>query len=116
MPWKTYLGARTPGREPAVVIVDHTGEGFILPPRRDLADFANQFSWGTGEAGCAQLAFAILFDHFKDARLAHAWCFPFKNRVIVEIPQHDSWEISSQDIDLALIDLRGELNACRISR
>lgn len=118
MSWKskTYLGARTPGREPAVVIIDHTGEGFILPPRRDLADHAPRFSWGTGEAGSTQLAFAILFDHFKNVHQARAWCYAFKQRVICEIPKDDAWEITSQQIDLALIDLRQELNECRVSR
>lgn len=113
---KTYLGARTPGREPAVVFIDHRGEGFMLPIRRDLADHAQQFDWGTGRPGCTQLAFAILFDHFKHRYKAQAWCHAFKQRVINEIPKDDAWEITTQQIDLALIDLTGELNACRVSR
>jgi len=110
---KTYLGAPTPGREPAVVFVDSAGEGHMLPLGTGKYRFADRFAWGpAGGQESSQLAFAILLDHFQgNISQAKHWCHSFKWKVLIEIPEYHAWELTTKQIDLALYEIREELQS-----
>ena len=94
---KTYRGGRS--LDGAVVTVD----GQPLSPRYDLKRLsATGFEWTYEGAGPAQLALALLADHFGDDRRALALYEAFMRRVVAELD--NSLELTSGDIDAALAD------------
>lgn len=102
---KTYLGARVNG-EAIVVVVERDHSAKMLPLGLEhVRHSPTGFEWGYGGSGPAQLAFAILLDHFKDVNRARAWYQPFKWKVIANL-QGCEWELSSEKIELALLDLK----------
>jgi Family of unknown function (DUF6166) len=95
---KTYRGGRS--LDGAVVTVD----GEPLAPRYDLRKFsATGFEWTYEGAGPAQLALALLADHFGDDARALALHQPFMRTLVAELD--NSWELTSADIDAALAEL-----------
>lgn len=107
---KTYLGCRMPG-ETIVVFLDEQREGHTLPLCDKQIQHSRIFEWGSGTAaGAAQLSFAILFDHFRgNLQKVRSWYHTYKWKVIADIPG-DTWEITSDQIDLALAEIRQELD------
>ncbi len=97
---KTYAGGRS--LDGALVTVD----GAALPPRYDLRRLsATGFEWTYEGAGPAQLALALLADHFGDDALALALYERFMHAVVAELD--NSWELTSADIDAALRGIIG---------
>lgn len=104
-----YVGKRQPGRG-AVVYVSRPGEpATLLDPRRDILDHSpDGFEWGYQGSGPAQLALAILADHFDDERRALLYHQPFKRLVIAALPgpgsaeAHATWAITAAEVDAAL--------------
>jgi len=95
---KVYRGGRS--LDGAVVTVD----GRPLAPRYDLKRLsATGFEWTYQGAGPAQLALAMLADHFGDDARALALYEAFMAGVVAELD--NSWELSSADIDRALAEL-----------
>ena|ERR1700686_407633 len=95
---KTYRGGRS--LDGAVVTVD----GEPLAPRYDLRKFsATGFEWTYEGAGPAQLALALLADHFGDDARALALHQPFMRTLVAALD--NSWELTSADIDAALAEL-----------
>ena len=93
---KQYNGFRT--QTGAVVTVD----GGPLDPRLDLRNHSpTGFEWGYGGSGPAQLALAALADHLGDDAEALRLYQDFKFAVVAKLP-HESWTLSSEDIDDAL--------------
>jgi hypothetical protein len=81
---------------------DVTVDGQPLNPRLDLWNHSpTGFEWGYGGSGPAQLALAILADHFGDDEQAFNFHHRFKWAVIAELPKR-SWTLTSQEIDLVL--------------
>jgi hypothetical protein len=96
---KIYRGGRS--LDGAIVTVD----GQPLPPRHDLRRLSSAgFEWTYEGAGPAQLALALLADHFGDDEKALALYQPFVREVVAELD--NSWELSSADIDAALARLQ----------
>ena len=94
---KIYEGARS--LQGAIVTVD----GRPLPPRHDLRRLSKTgFEWTYEGAGPAQLALALLADHFGDDRRALAEYPRFMRQVVAELD--NSWRLTSDDIDTALRD------------
>jgi hypothetical protein len=92
---KVYEGGRSLAG--AVVTVD----GKKLPPRLDLKRLSPAgFEWTYEGAGPAQLALAILADHFGDDQKALAHYEPFMRDVIAVLD--NAWRLTSADIDAAL--------------
>jgi hypothetical protein len=92
---KVYEGGRN--LDGAVVTVD----GRKLSPRFDLKKLsAAGFEWTYEGAGPAQLAFAMLADHFGDDQKALLYYEPFMRDVVAELD--NSWRLTSADIDEAL--------------
>jgi hypothetical protein len=93
---KRYEGRR----QGYAVIV--TVDGRPLNPRLDLWNHSpTGFEWGYGGSGPAQLALAILADHFGNDEQAFNFHHRYKWEVIAELPKR-SWTLTSQDIDLVL--------------
>ena len=81
-------------------------DGRRLNPRLDLWNHSpTGFEWGYAGSGPAQLALAILTDHFANAERALNWYQRFKWAVIAELP-HREWILTSADIDRVLQSLR----------
>lgn len=92
---KTYAGDRT--IDGIVVTVD--GE--------DLSEFAEihtfdkaGFEWSYEGTAATQLAFALLYDHSRDAALATRLAEPFMREVTANLG--NEWEMTSEDIEAAI--------------
>jgi hypothetical protein len=97
---KTYVGGR--GLAGAEVTVD----GKPLDPRYDLKQLSpTGFEWTYEGAGPAQLALALLADHLGDGARALALYEAFMRSVVAELD--NSWELTSGDIDAALMAIGG---------
>jgi hypothetical protein len=92
---KVYEGSRSLAG--AVVTVD----GKPLPPRFDLKRLSPAgFEWTYEGAGPAQLALALLADHFGDDQKALLHYEAFMREVVAELD--NAWRLTSADIDAAL--------------
>lgn len=97
---KTYTGERT--LDGIRVLVD----GEPLDPRYDIRVFSDgDFEWTYEGDEPAQLALAILADHFGDPDRALEHCEPFMREVIANLDNY--WELTSADIDDAIATLSG---------
>ena len=95
---KTYEGIRDPNEPSAVgeTIVTVNGQILRLGPSLKVRNASpTGFSWGYGGSGPAQLALAILLDHFKgNAQRALQHHQDFKWRVVARWPQGSGWTIT----------------------
>jgi hypothetical protein len=97
---KRYEGKR----QGYAVIV--TVDGRRLNPRFDLWNHSpTGFEWGYGGSGPAQLALAILSDHCRNDEEALNLYQRFKWALVAELP-HRGWTLTSDDITVALHELR----------
>ncbi len=97
---KIYEGGRS--LDGAVVTVD----GAPLNPRFDLRQFSKMgFEWTYEGDGPRQLALALLADHLGDPQRALALTEQFMRTVVAELD--NAWQLTSADIDTALLSLRG---------
>ncbi|MBM3571036.1 MAG: hypothetical protein FJX52_01555 [Alphaproteobacteria bacterium] len=95
---KVYEGGRSLAG--AVVTVD----GQKLPLRLDLKRLSPAgFEWTYEGAGPAQLALALLVDHFGDDRKALAHYEAFMRDVVANLD--NAWRMTSHDVDAALARL-----------
>lgn len=96
---KHYCGDRT------IDGVDVTVDGQPLEERTDLLSLSrNGFEWGYEGPEAAQLALAILADHYDDGARAKADHEIFMVRVVANFG--NEWEMTSADIDAALDAMR----------
>ena len=92
---KTYRGTR--GIDGLVVTVDDRP----LDPQYDLKRISHcGFEWTFEGAAPAQLALAILVDHFGDGQKALALHEAYMREVIANLD--NDWEITSADIEKTL--------------
>ncbi len=91
-------------RPVSCIVIDHTGEKEIHP----IGWHSNEFEYGYGGSGPAELALAILVDYFdermgpSDIRWAsQAWAlhFDFK-RQIIAVHQEEEFEIDEMEVAL----------------
>ena len=93
---KTYHGKRTG------YAVDVTVDGRALDPRFDLWNHSpTGFEWGYGGSGPAQLALALLADHFANNQKALEFYQRFKFAVIAGLRARQ-WTLTDREIDQAL--------------
>lgn len=86
--------------------VDVTVNGVPLNPRLDLYNHSpTGFEWSYSGSGPAQLALALLADHFGDDKQALAVYQSFKFDVVAGLPE-PGWTLTSQDIEQALRRIR----------
>jgi hypothetical protein len=98
---KRYLGDRT------IDGVKVTVDGAPLDPCLDVMEFTkNGFEWSYEGPEPRQLALALLVDHLGDNAVAMAAAEPFMRAVVANFG--NEWEMTSDDIDLALTALEGK--------
>ena len=87
-------------------VVNVTVDGRRLNPRLDLWNHSpTGFEWGYGGSGPAQLALAILADHYGNNEQALNFYQRFKWAVIAELP-HRGWTLTGEQVDAVLHSLR----------
>ena len=95
---KRYAGDRT------IDGVKVTVDGAPLDPSVDVIEFSkNGFEWSYEGPEPRQLALALLFNHLGDRDAAKAAAEPFMEAVVANFD--NEWEMTSDDIDLALTAL-----------
>ena len=98
---KRYVGDRT------IDGVKVTVDGQPLDPATDVAEFSkNGFEWSYEGPEPRQLALALLVGHFGDNNGAKAATEGFMQAVVANFD--NEWEMTSDDIDLALTSLSGK--------
>jgi hypothetical protein len=98
---KHYLGDRT------IDGVKVTVDGVPLDPCLDVAEFTkNGFEWSYEGPEPRQLALALLVNHLGDKDRAKAHVEAFMRAVVANFG--NEWEMSSADLDQALVALSGK--------
>lgn len=97
---KTYEGSFAgPGRRPAVWVIGENGERAMLEPRAEVQHYAMRFAWGVGGAPTTrQLAFAVLYDVFRDRHRALDLTDRFRDHVFAAIPSDSEWSLTDDAI------------------
>ena len=90
---------------------DVTVNGRPLNPRLDLWNHSpTGFEWGYGGSGPAQLALALLADHFGNDQQAVELHQPFKWAVVAKLPKR-GWTLTSEQVEQAVSALKSSLTA-----
>lgn len=101
---KIYEGSRGPGGRPLVCV----REGALrreLAARKDLANHSpDGFEWSYAGSGPAQLALAILADHFGDDRRALAIYQSFKFKIIAALPR-EQWLLTEDRVETSVREI-----------
>lgn len=98
---KHYSGDRT------IDGVKVTVDGAPLDPCLNVTEFTkNGFEWSYEGPEPRQLALALLVDHLGDKAVAKATVEPFMRAVVANFG--NEWEMTSDDLDLALSALAGK--------
>jgi hypothetical protein len=101
---KHYIGDRT------IDGISVTVDGAPLSPAYDQLQLTEHgFEWSYEGPEPAQLAFALLYDHTRDATLAKLLHKPLMERVVANFD--NEWELTSGDLDDAVRVLRGAQTA-----
>ena len=105
---KKYTGERaSTGTHVAVVLENHVAKS--LPAGLQYASHSpTGFEWGYLGSGPAQLAFAILLDHFGDPAPARLYYQSFKFDVIAHL-ERDRWELTTDQIAAAISTIAARL-------
>ncbi len=109
---KTYLGIRSEC-DPHVLVEKSRGQRSDLPVRLDLRNHSpTGFEWGYGGSGPAQLALAMLADHFGPTGEKRALTIyqEFKQHVIATLP-YAGFRLTERDIDAAVRTLEKQRRA-----
>lgn len=96
LPEKSYVGRRNRADQCQVQVVQGTGTR-VLPRARNVRNHSQEFEWGYGGSGPAQLALAILVDCLGDVERAQALYHKFKFKVIAGLPKQ-GWELSESTV------------------
>ena len=98
---KRYVGDRT------IDGVKVTVDDKSLDPRTDVVEFSkNGFEWSYEGPEPRQLALALLVDHLGDKEVAKANVEAFMSAVVANFD--NEWEMTSDDLNLALASLAGK--------
>lgn len=102
----TYVGARHQGRAIVSVVDGRTNCASMLDAGyRYVNHSPNGFDWGYMGGAPAQLAFAILLDHYGAPGQALLFYQDFKEFVI-SLLITDRWELTTEEIESALERIR----------
>lgn len=100
---KTYRGIRNPDRTATVTV-----DGAPLDPRLDLANHSSAcLAWGNGGSGAAQLALALLADHFHDLPDGNEMALEFREAFKWHAirPLVGDWTLTSDDMEQTLYEI-----------
>lgn len=107
---KTYTGYRLPGDKGtvgrAIVAIHEEGqEPRLLDLRHDLRRHSEEFNWGYGGSGPAQLALALAADVLGDIEAAQDVYQRLKFRVVGRLAQ-DGWSVTEDQIRDTIRDIQ----------
>jgi hypothetical protein len=95
----TYYGKTNGVCDWIVYARNEHGVRYSIPVRLDLANHSpDGFAWGYGGSGPAQLALALCAHATGDDDKARAVYQRFKSIVIANLPQHQSWSMTQQEV------------------
>lgn len=95
---KTYIGLRSDGD--TGVYVEEDGQRYPLNPRLDIRNHSpSGFEWGYSGSGPAQLALAILADHYGPGVEKEINYQQFKDDVIALLPRDGNFILTTWDIE-----------------
>jgi len=76
------------------------GTNTEIPLYLDLCDHSpTGFNWGFLGSGCAQLAFAIIYDFTEDIEFTNKYYFAFKKEVIAKLNHYEDFVITGYNIE-----------------
>jgi hypothetical protein len=102
----TYVGARHNDNAIVSIVDRETNRASMLDPGLKWVNHSpTGFNWGYLGSGPAQLAFAILLDHFGAPGQALLFYQEFKEHVIANF-NGNRWELTTEEIDTALDRIR----------
>jgi hypothetical protein len=109
---KTYHGyrvrdARGHAVRFAVTIQEEGKEPRPLPLRHDLRRHSDEFNWGYGGSGPAQLALALAADVLGDDEAAQDVYQRLKFRVVGRLAE-DGWTLSEQQLRQAIREIEAD--------
>lgn len=97
---KTYIGDRT------IDGIVATVNGEDLPDYSEIKRYTGAgFEWGFEGHAATQLAFALLYEHSRDAQLSASLAESFMTNVTANFG--NEWELTSADIEAAVTQVRG---------
>lgn len=109
-PEKRYEGRRE-GHAAIVTVNDRP-----LHPRLEVHNHSpTGFEWGYGGSGPAQLALALLADHFGDPHRALALYQEFKRMVVANLA-YERWTLTAADIDAAVVTISRANSSAPVTR
>jgi hypothetical protein len=98
-----YRGYRRNRRSHVVRLPEET---FLkADPSRSLVAHSRGFEWGYNGSGPAQLALALLYDHFGEPAIALDCYQQFTMRVVSDL--EGEWTLTTGDIENAVAAIRG---------
>ena len=94
-------------------VIWHDGDGKPLPRCLNVARYSpDGFEWGYNGSGPAQLAVALLCDHFGNGKTAQERALRlhqlFKDKCIVNLP-HDGWVLDGATLENIVRDIESQL-------
>jgi hypothetical protein len=100
---KTYYGL---GDGKTVIVEDEDGRRRELPLAANVQNHAAQFAWGDGSntRGRHQLAVAMLYDVFRDKRLAEAFSQRFRDHIFAPMAAREPWGPFREEQIRAIVD------------
>jgi len=102
-PGPGYRGYR---RQRRCYVVRLPEETFLrVTPSRSLVAHSRGFEWGYNGSGPAQLALALLYDHYNDPTIALDCYQQFTLRVISDL--EGRWTLTAENIEDAVAAIRG---------
>ena len=107
---KTYTGYRildTRGNSVRAVVVVHEGdpEPRSLDLRHDLRRHSEEFNWGYGGSGPAQLALALAADVLGNDEQAQDIYQRLKFKLIGRLP-HDGWSLTEDQLRQTILEIQ----------
>ncbi len=113
---KTYTGYRRPGEhgtaDQAGVTVHESGrEPRSLDPRHDLRRHSEDFNWGYGGSGPAQLALALAADVLGDDDQAQDVYQRLKFKLVGRLP-HDGWSLTEDQLRQTIAEIQERDRGC----
>lgn len=123
---KTYIGVRTASGDCKVQVREAGVRTYPLPLRLEIFNHSpTGFEWGYGGSGPAQLALAILVDHFSKTENIMTTLTPedqeravrlhqdFKARVVAGMP-HEGFQLTGDQVERIVKELEGKFQPTKL--
>jgi hypothetical protein len=91
----------------SVKVHEQGKESHLLDPRHDIRLHSEEFNWGYGGSGPAQLALALAADVLKDDEAAQDVYQRLKSKVVGRLAE-DGWAITEEELQEAIRRIQQE--------